>query len=187
MLKKRVLVGAAVSTIVGVAAVVWCVTRPTPYHAAYDSITIGMTRDQVERLVPLLPADHPAPEGADIAVARFADAAGRVRVCGDSAFNAEPAISGSRYNTWPGDAHLDMADDGVVVYSDRTTRAVLGKERRWLVRGEELTVVFDRSDRVVEKLHIMYAVGPDLGRRTGLLRRFLGWLGLAVDDRVVRS
>lgn len=148
------------------------------YKDAYDRIRIGMGRDEVERLVPLVIQDHPAAEGADIAVAHFEDATSRV--CGGAAFDSDPVIRKSRYNTWPPDARQEIEEGDVIVYADAKTRAVLGKERVWVVRGEMLTVVFDPEDRVVEKVHLAYAVKP----RPGLLGRLLRWLGVVADERV---
>ena len=165
MTAKRVLIAAAVLTatlvVAGVALIALWPGPPAVFGEAYDQVTIGMTRQEVEAIVPPHRDDLFEAAIGDVASIRWEgrleEGVRRLHVHSEQALDADPVASRARFMRWPEqDANTDAM--GLTVYVDKVTNKLLGTEQAWIAGREELIVLFDADGRVVEKMHMVYRV-----------------------------
>src|SRR5688572_14248234 len=105
--RRRVVVGVAAVAVVLLVVGMWWLARPSPYRAAFDSIPLGTSRLQAERLLASVPPDFAPADAADAAVlewqGRGEDGVRHLRIWSDASGNAvltHPVLSRSRYVNW---------------------------------------------------------------------------------------
>jgi hypothetical protein len=173
--RRRLLAVSVAGLLVLGAGALWLFVgaRPSPYNGAYGKIRLGMTRAEVDALLP-------EPNAFD-----QARASGHVRW-----FDWEGMVNGEPRRVQTGDADGVPADaffrsanrlprrndgDNLVAILDRQTGKTLARQKKWVSRADDLmiTIVFDPDGRVIEKTYFQMAFES---RPLDELRERLKWL-----------
>jgi hypothetical protein len=146
----------------GLAAVVWWVTRPSPFQETYDRIPLGLPVEQAERLLAGLPPPSEPPRFA-LAIASLdwqgetADGVRAIHVDSDDEAEGDPVLQRSRMQRSPWPIEPERTRSGSVYYH-RETGAVLVRSV-WNDDRECITVIYERG-RVVERAFAVNRVRP---------------------------
>ena len=124
---KRRIVGLLFALCVIVFSVIWLLQNHRPIdQTTYDAISLGMSEEEVTKLVPIAPG-----------TIAFSRAAQLVAEAGQPPFEVNEAFV--------------KGEDGVFVYFDATTKKELGKERVWQTNEYSLQVLFSPDGKVMRK------------------------------------
>jgi hypothetical protein len=174
MKRRRFVWIAAAVILVAVAGAAWWATRPTAFAAVYDRVAIGMTIDEVERLIPC-PESEIDPEGLDWVLRWEGQIGGEYqRVSADRSTGLEDGIytRSLAYRILLCNKMTVGPEARLSHWWDSETGECFARSRQCYSGPDRLRIVFDVQGRVAEKEHLQ------VRERAGLLnfmRRSFHW------------
>jgi hypothetical protein len=159
--RRRVLL-VGVAGALGLVAILWWLTRPSPFQEAYNGIPVGLPAPDAERRLAGLPPPSEPPRFA-LAIASMDwqgetdDGVRDIHVDSDDEAEADPVLRRSRMWKTPWPIEPERTRSGSVYYH-RETGAVLVRSV-WNDDRECITVIYEQG-RVVERAFAVNRVRP---------------------------